>query len=147
MAKVLKIEDDIVYVGTDNGGLEEYYIGNFNYTPEVGDEVKVYDGKETIMIVKDDHKFDAQDVKNAAEFAAKNIQGELEGKVRVNKIAYALFAILLGDLGVHHFYAKKIALGVVCVLFCWTGIPAVIGLIRGIIALTQKEDEEGCIYV
>jgi len=51
------------------------------------------------------------------------------GKDRVTAI---VFALLLGGLGVHKFYLGKIALGVIYVIFSWTGIPSLIGLIEGI---------------
>ena len=37
--------------------------------------------------------------------------------------------------------------GVLYLLFCWTGIPAVIALIEFIIALTKTADERGQIEV
>ena len=66
---------------------------------------------------------------------------------RVNKIGYALLAIFLGGLGAQYFYAGKIFKGVLCLLFCWTGIPEIWGFICGIIALTKKEDGSGNIMV
>jgi hypothetical protein len=51
---------------------------------------------------------------------------------------YALLAIFLGGLGVHKFYRKKTGLGVLYLVFCWTGIPSVIGFIEGIVALVKK---------
>jgi TM2 domain-containing membrane protein YozV len=41
-----------------------------------------------------------------------------------------LLAIFLGGAGVHHFYMGRIGLGVLYLLFCWTLIPAVVGLIE-----------------
>ncbi len=56
------------------------------------------------------------------------------------KVVAGILAILLGLFGVHKFYLGSIGLGIVYVLFCWTGIPAVIGLIEGIIYLTMTDD-------
>ena len=56
------------------------------------------------------------------------------------KVVAGILAILLGSFGVHKFYLGSIGLGIVYVLFCWTGIPAVIGLIEGIIYLTMTDD-------
>ena len=58
-----------------------------------------------------------------------------------SKIAAGLFGILLGDLGIHKFYLGKIGLGVVYLLFCWTAIPGVIGLIEGILYLCSSDLE------
>jgi TM2 domain-containing membrane protein YozV len=46
---------------------------------------------------------------------------------------------LLGGIGVHKFYLNKVGLGILYIIFCWTFIPALIGLIEGIIYLTQDD--------
>ena len=56
-----------------------------------------------------------------------------------NKLAAALFAILLGDLGIHKFYLGQVGWGVLYLLFCWTFIPAIVGLIEGIIYLSMSD--------
>ena len=68
------------------------------------------------------------------------------GKI-VNQVAYAVLAIVLGDLGVHKFYSGKIGMGILYLLFCWTFIPGVIGFIEGIIAITKEADVYGNIIV
>ncbi len=62
--------------------------------------------------------------------------GQLEGRKR---IPAALFAIFLGGIGAHKFYLGQIGLGVLYLLFCWTFIPAVVGLIEGIIYLSMSD--------
>ncbi len=57
-----------------------------------------------------------------------------------NKIVAGILAILLGGIGVHKFYLGKIGMGIVYILFCWTGITAVIGLIEGIIYLCSSDE-------
>ncbi|MEO0234510.1 MAG: TM2 domain-containing protein [candidate division WOR-3 bacterium] len=56
-----------------------------------------------------------------------------------NKITAGILAILLGGFGVHKFYLGQIGWGIVYLLFCWTGIPEIIGLIEGIIYLTMND--------
>ena len=68
------------------------------------------------------------------------------GKV-VNKIAYALFAIFLGGLGVHKFYTGKTGSGILYLIFFWTFIPTLIGFIEGIVALTKPADANGNICI
>lgn len=58
-----------------------------------------------------------------------------------NKLAAGILAILLGGIGVHKFYLGKIGIGVIYLLFCWTGIPAIIGLVEGIIILCQSDED------
>jgi TM2 domain-containing membrane protein YozV/ribosomal protein S27AE len=50
-----------------------------------------------------------------------------------------ILGILLGGLGVHKFYLGKTGLGILYLVFCWTFIPAIIGLIEGIIYLTMGD--------
>lgn len=64
-----------------------------------------------------------------------------------NKVAAGVLAILLGGIGVHKFYLGQIGLGIVYVLFCWTGIPSLAGLIEGIIYLTSTDEQFYAKYV
>lgn len=56
-----------------------------------------------------------------------------------NKIVAGVLGILLGGWGVHKFYLGKIGMGILYILFCWTGIPSIIGLIEGIIYLVSDD--------
>ncbi|MFP4922095.1 TM2 domain-containing protein [Staphylococcus coagulans] len=67
--------------------------------------------------------------------------------MKVNKWIYAVLAIVLGGLGVHKFYSHKIGLGILYVLFSWTGIPGVIGIIEGILVLLKTPNETNEITV
>jgi len=58
-----------------------------------------------------------------------------------SKITAGILAILLGDFGIHKFYLGKIGQGIVYLIFCWTGIPAIIGLVEGILYLLMKDEE------
>jgi len=62
------------------------------------------------------------------------------GKIS-RRVAAAIFAILLGSFGIHRFFLGQIGWGILYVLFCWTFIPAVAGLIEGILYLTMSEEE------
>lgn len=52
-----------------------------------------------------------------------------------------ILAILLGGLGAHKFYQGRVGLGLVYLCFSWTFIPAIIGLIEGILMLVADEEE------
>ncbi len=54
-----------------------------------------------------------------------------------SKIAAGLLAILVGGIGVHEFYLGRVGLRILCILFCWTGTPALIAFIQGIIMLVE----------
>jgi TM2 domain-containing membrane protein YozV len=57
-----------------------------------------------------------------------------------NKITAGLFALLLGGIGVHKFYLGQVGQGILCILFCWTGIPSIIALIDGIVFLSMSDE-------
>ncbi len=56
-----------------------------------------------------------------------------------SKLVAGLLAIFLGGIGVHKFYLGRIGMGVLYLLFCWTGIPALVGFIEGIIYLCSND--------
>ena len=58
-----------------------------------------------------------------------------------NRLTAGLLAIFLGGFGVHKFYLEQSGIGIIYLLFCWTGIPSIIGLVEGIIMLTQTDEE------
>lgn len=58
---------------------------------------------------------------------------------RKSKEAAGILAILLGGLGVHKFYMGRIGLGILYLVFVWTLIPIIVGLIEGIIYLVEDD--------
>ena len=56
------------------------------------------------------------------------------------KLVAAILAILLGTFGVHKFYLGEKGKGFIYLLFCWTGIPTLLGVINGV-SLLLKSDE------
>ena len=58
-----------------------------------------------------------------------------------NKVIAAILALLFGGLGLHKFYLGKILWGVIYLLFCWTGIPSIVGLVEGIIYLFTSDED------
>ena len=57
-----------------------------------------------------------------------------------SKTVAGVLGIFLGGIGVHKFYLGKIGMGILYLLFCWTGIPAVVGFIEGIMYLCSNEE-------
>ena len=53
---------------------------------------------------------------------------------------YILLAVFLGGIGMHDFYMGKTATGITKLLFCWTGIPAIIAVFNIIGALLNRKD-------
>lgn len=58
-----------------------------------------------------------------------------------SRLAAALFAILLGSLGIHKFYLGQVGWGIVYLLFFWSMIPAIVGIIEGILLLVMSDAE------
>ena len=57
-----------------------------------------------------------------------------------SKIAAGILAILLGGLGIHKFYLGKVGMGILYLLFCWTWIPTIAGIVEGIIYLCSNDE-------
>ena len=56
-----------------------------------------------------------------------------------NKIVAGVLALFLGGIGVHKFYLGQAGMGVLYLLFCWTGIPAIVAFIEAIIYFTSND--------
>jgi TM2 domain-containing membrane protein YozV len=78
-------------------------------------------------------------IRTAAEICPKCGVRQLTASSLRNRVTAALFALLLGGLGVHKFYLGKVGQGFLYLLFCWTFVPAVIAFIEGIIYLTLSD--------
>lgn len=55
-------------------------------------------------------------------------------------VIYILLALFLGGIGMHDFYMGKTAKGITKLLFCWTGIPAIIAVFNIIGALLNRNN-------
>ena len=63
--------------------------------------------------------------------------------MKVNKVIYLLITFFLGGIGIHKFYIKKNTAGILCFLFCWTGIPTLLAIYDLVVAFLKKEDADG----
>lgn len=57
-----------------------------------------------------------------------------------SKTAAALWAFFLGGLGAHKFYLGRPGMGLVYMLFCWTGIPSLIAFFEffGLVLMSEQ---------
>jgi len=49
---------------------------------------------------------------------------------RRDEVVGILLALFLGSFGMHHFYLRRIGLGILYCCFFWSGIPALLGVIE-----------------
>jgi len=47
-----------------------------------------------------------------------------------NEVVGVLFALFLGNFGIHKFYMGETGWGIVYLVFFWTGIPAIVGFVE-----------------
>jgi TM2 domain-containing membrane protein YozV len=50
--------------------------------------------------------------------------------VRRDEVVGVLLALFLGGFGIHHFYLRRTGLGILYVLFSWTGVTWILGFIE-----------------
>lgn len=75
------------------------------------------------------------------ECGVRQESGGSSAEADTDQTVAGILAILLGGLGAHKFYQGRVGLGLVYLCFSWTFIPAVIGLVEGILMLVADEDE------
>lgn len=56
-----------------------------------------------------------------------------------NKVVAAVLAFFLGWAGIHRFYLGESGVGLIYLIFCWTGIPAIIAFFETIILLLMSD--------
>lgn len=152
MAKIIKINNEVVSIGTDDGKIKEVRISDINFTPNVGDEVEIYETENDLIITKKEKKKDNYSDSGININVSNNQNGAQPMYVAnntkaVNKVVYCLLAFFLGGIGIHKFYAGKIGTGILFILFCWTFIPTIIAFIDFIIGLCKKADSNGNILI
>lgn len=149
MAKIIKIEDDKILIGTDNGEIKEVRKEDVSFNPTVNQEVDIFESSDSIIVTKKEKK-EENNIPGGININLQNNQsvpaGQLyvaQNKKVVNKVVYCLLALFLGGIGIHKMYAGKVGTGILYLLFCWTCIPAFIAFIDLIVAICQKADANG----
>lgn len=156
MAKIIKVTDSEVSIAQDDATVIKVPLENLDFQAKTGTLVEVYDtGEEVIVHLAETPKSDNLQDKININIVNENNNQQTQQQVVyaagvgrwVNKWVYVALALILGGVGGHHFYAGKIGTGVMYLLFCWTGIPAIIALFQGISAIFRQADANGNILV
>lgn len=79
------------------------------------------------------------------EMSIKNVGSDLV-RGRRNKWVAIILAFFFGAFGIHKFYLGQIGIGIIYLLFCWTGITAIIGIIEAVLYLTMSDAEFAAKY-
>jgi TM2 domain-containing membrane protein YozV len=58
-----------------------------------------------------------------------------------SRVAAILLALFLGGLGAHKFYLGQVGMGLLYLVFCWTGIPAIVALVEAILYLLASDED------
>jgi TM2 domain-containing membrane protein YozV len=78
---------------------------------------------------------------SSSSSAASTGGGGFAASYTKNKTTAGILAILLGGFGVHKFYLGRPLLGILYLIFFWTYVPAIIGLIEGIFYLVANPED------
>lgn len=146
MNKIIGVKGDKVQIGVDSGRIITVNSSQLNFLPQIGDEIEVFrDGNEVIVSKK--QSASASGININMQQNVGNAPLYVPNQKAVNKVVYCLLAFFLGGIGIHKFYAGKIAAGILYILFCWTLIPQFIAFIEFIIGLCKESDANGMIWV
>ncbi len=55
------------------------------------------------------------------------------------RVVAAFLAVIFGTFSVHKFYLNKTRIGIIRLIFFWSGIPTFLGLIEGLLYLTDSD--------
>lgn len=147
--KVLKVDmvNGYAVVGDEEREtMETISLDDFSFVPSAGDRVKIYRNENSLII----EKAGREPMTRSMEYSEDDVP-----KHEVNKILYAVFGVMFGCFGIHHFYAGHTKTGLkyllAFLLLSWTVIAPVtvfiLSLLDVVKVLKMREDEYGNVIV
>ena len=78
---------------------------------------------------------------SSSSSAVNNSDGtKVAARYTKSKVAAGLLGIFLGGIGAHKFYLGRWGMGILYLLFCWTYIPSILGVIEGVFYLLSSDE-------
>ena len=143
MPKIIRIQDSVILIGLNDGSIKEVRKEDLSFEPTLGMMVDIFENESCTIITPVEMKIPKTVNSLTNSFTVPN---PASGKL-VNKLTYCLLAFFLGGIGIHKFYGGKTGTGILFLLFCWTGIPAIIALIDLIIGICKPANSQGQIVI
>ncbi len=142
---IATLESDSISFDVNGREVASFKRDEVMITPEDG-TFRVVAPNETVFFRPDNVEIfglDMKEDKTAADEVALATAATPVRQPTGNKsqVAAGVLAILLGSFGIHKFYLDDAGKGIIYLIFFWTGIPGLIGLIEGILYLTMSEAE------
>ena len=92
--KVIKIEGTLIYLGKDDGTLLKVEQTSFNFVPQLGDIVEVYQSEGTYIITKKSSEVPTEKKEEKGYWTVRNIKCSAWGGVIAILIWHPVFAVI-----------------------------------------------------
>ena len=92
--KIIKIEGTIIYLGKDDGTLLKVEQTSFNFVPQLGDIVEVYQSEGTYIITKKSSEVPTEKKEEKGYWTVRNIKCSAWGGVIAILIWHPVFAVI-----------------------------------------------------
>lgn len=176
MEKIIKITDEYILVANDAKDITKIPVSAFDFEPTINKKIEVYqlDGDflvnevEEVIVTTPAKKTAVDDFESLKDKININIVNENKPqnynsnyssntqnmghgydefrRGGVSKWMFIIVSLFLGGFGGNFFMLGKTFAGIICLLFCWTYIPALIAVVQSIMALFKRPDAYGKIY-
>lgn len=87
------------------------------------------------------HNFNFHQLKQRMANVPQNLYDNDSSYVLKRKLTAGALGIFFGSFGAHKFYLGKTFWGVLYLLFCWTGVPFIVGLVEGVRYIFMSQDD------